>query len=221
MKEIFIMKKSKVFVTLAAVVLIAAVGVGSTFAYLTRTSNTVKNTFSVGNIHFGDELDDGIRESEVARNTETGVYEDVDGEDEWTKTSQNYEDILPCENVYKDPTVIIAKNSVECYLFVKVEFNDEQVDEIDFTEDFEVIDENNHIYAYKGTIKKSEVPQYFTVFTSVTFADFSDAIAKEDNNFTLDDIEISACAIQAQGFDDVDAAFAGVPSDFITPLKVE
>lgn len=215
------MKKSKVFVTLAAVVLIAAVGVGSTFAYLTRTTNTVKNTFSVGNIHFGDELGGGIRESEVARNSETGVYEDIDGENAWTMTAQDYEDILPCENVYKDPTVIISKNSVECYLFVKVEFNDEQVESIAFTDDFNVIDAENHIYAYKGTIKKSEAAQYFTVFNSVTFKDFSAAISKDDSDFTLDDIEISACAIQAQGFEDVDAAFAGVPSDFITPLKVD
>lgn len=203
------MKKTKVFVTLAAVVLIAAVGVGSTFAYLSRQSNTVKNTFSVGNINFGDELKDGIRESEVARDAD-GNYVDVDGENNWTVTGQDYVDIYAGETVVKDPTVIIAKNSVPNYLFVKVKFNSEQVASIDFTDDFEVIDAKAHIYAYKGIIEKKDVPQYFTVFNSVTFADF----VVPEEGLELDDIEISACAIQAQGFASAADALEKVPEGF-------
>ena len=40
------MKKAKLLTTLAAVTLIGAIGVGSTFAYLSSKTGTVVNTFT-------------------------------------------------------------------------------------------------------------------------------------------------------------------------------
>lgn len=46
------MKKTKLVTLLGAISLIGAIGAGSTFAYLTSTTGTVTNTFTVGNVNF-------------------------------------------------------------------------------------------------------------------------------------------------------------------------
>ena len=48
------MKKTKIVTMLGAISLIGAIGAGSTFAYLTSTTGTVTNTFTVGNVNFDD-----------------------------------------------------------------------------------------------------------------------------------------------------------------------
>ena len=49
------MKKTKLITLLGAISLIGAIGAGSTFAYLTSTTGTVTNTFTVGNVNFDDD----------------------------------------------------------------------------------------------------------------------------------------------------------------------
>ena len=49
------MKKTKLVTMLGAISLIGAIGAGSTFAYLTSTTGTVTNTFTVGNVNFDDD----------------------------------------------------------------------------------------------------------------------------------------------------------------------
>ena len=61
------MKKTKLLTTLGAVALIGAIGVGSTFAYLTSETGVVKNTFTVGKVQFDTSMGVGLTESEVAR----------------------------------------------------------------------------------------------------------------------------------------------------------
>ena len=46
------MKKTKLVTLLGAISLLGAIGAGSTFAYLTSTTGTVTNTFTVGNVNF-------------------------------------------------------------------------------------------------------------------------------------------------------------------------
>ena len=69
------MKKTKLVTLLGAISLIGAIGAGSTFAYLTSTTGTVTNTFTVGNVNFDDDpLTGGLSESKVARDENSGLY---------------------------------------------------------------------------------------------------------------------------------------------------
>ena len=69
------MKKKSILLTLTAVVLAMAIGVGGTIAYFTSTTDDVKNTFTVGNVAIT------LDEAEV-------VYEN----DEWTATETRVEE---------------------------------------------------------------------------------------------------------------------------------
>lgn len=101
------MKKTKLLTTLGAVALIGAIGVGSTFAYLSATTQTVTNTFTVGNVSF-DGLNGGLTESLVKRG-ENGNYADADGAGAWSVTENKYENLVAGENLYKDLLFILQQ----------------------------------------------------------------------------------------------------------------
>ena len=68
------MKKTKLVTLLGAISLIGAIGAGSTFAYLTSTTGTVTNTFTVGNVNFDDDPltgGSGCRRSGIQRSDRT------------------------------------------------------------------------------------------------------------------------------------------------------
>lgn len=181
------MKKNKLVVTLSAVALLGVIGVGSTFAYLTD-AETINNTFTVGNVNFDDE---GLRESAVSN--ENGSYVDADGAGTWTVTSNKYENLYAGEVVYKDPTVIMGKESENAWVFAKVTYNKEQY-AIKWSEDWVVVTENDtyDVRAKKEPIKAKESS---TIFTEVT-------VSKDITEDTiLEDIQVQAFAIQAAGFE--------------------
>ena len=65
------MKKTKLVTMLGAISLIGAIGAGSTFAYLTSTTGTVTNTFTVGNVNFDDDpLTGGYKTAQNLNNTD-------------------------------------------------------------------------------------------------------------------------------------------------------
>ena len=115
------MKKTKLVTLLGAISLIGAIGAGSTFAYLTSTTGTVTNTFTVGNVNFDDDpLTGGLSESKVARDENSNLYVDADGTGEWTVKENKYEDLVAGEVVYKDPTVHMADDSQDAWVFAKI-----------------------------------------------------------------------------------------------------
>ncbi len=67
------MRNKKLLTTLGAVTLIGAIGFGSTLAYLTATTNEVKNTFTMGNVKFNEDLDNGLLEKPVERANDGAV----------------------------------------------------------------------------------------------------------------------------------------------------
>lgn len=107
------MKKSKkLIVLIVAVALIAAVGVGSTLAYLTAQTDTVTNTFTVGK--YADNALN-IWEHKATQQGTDGNY--VAGPDE--VKGNTYSDILPGATLAKDPFLRLAANSPTSYLFMK------------------------------------------------------------------------------------------------------
>ena len=84
------MRKAHIWVMIASALLLV-ISVGITVAYLIASSNTVKNTFTIG-------------------------FVDI----ELNETTREYK-IIPGATVHKDPTVTVKKDSENCWLFVKIE----------------------------------------------------------------------------------------------------
>lgn len=87
------MRKSHIWLIIA-VSLLLMLGVGTTVALLVASTNTVANTFTIGNV--------GIT---------------------LTETTGNEYKIIPGATVKKDPVVTVLSGSDSCWLFVKVEKN--------------------------------------------------------------------------------------------------
>lgn len=101
------MKKRTVALVLA-IVLVFAVAVGGTVAYLTSTAN-VKNTFTVGSVNI--KLD------------EAKVTPDGKAVTPAERVTANDYKLMPGHTYTKDPTVTVLKGSEESYVRMKVTFN--------------------------------------------------------------------------------------------------
>lgn len=93
----------KKLTTVLAIVLVVALSVAGTYAYLTDKTGPVVNTFTVGNVN--------ITLTETW-NTDT----DGNGEPDAWKMQ-----LIPGTSAVKDPTVTVLGGSEKCYLFVKFE----------------------------------------------------------------------------------------------------
>ena len=82
---------SKTFVVMLALVLALGCAVGGSIAWLTKTTDEVKNTFTYSNIDIT-----------------------------LTETTGDTYKIIPGQDIPKDPKVTVKANSEDCYLFVKV-----------------------------------------------------------------------------------------------------
>lgn len=154
----------KALAMLLSLVLVIGCVVGGTLAWLVDSSETVTNTFSVGNIN--------ITLSET--------------------TGTSYK-ILPGGTSAKDPTLMIQQGSEKCWVYVLVDntvvLNGEVVatPNIDKS-DWSVVETNGTktLYRYKAVVDASSVEQPLPVFTTVAYAD---TITK-DNIDTLKDTKI-------------------------------
>ena len=86
--------KKKFMLMVSALVLVAAMAVGGTLAYLTAQTQAVTNTFTIGNIN-------------ITLAETTNTYKMVPGQD-----------------IAKDPVVTVKGGSEACWLFVKVAESD-------------------------------------------------------------------------------------------------
>ena len=191
------MKNGKLIATLGSVALIAAIGIGSTFAYLSDTTDTVTNKFTLGNVSFG--LHGGLAEQEVV--LQDGKYVIGDGADEntttdWVKTN-TYAKVTPGETVAKNPTAFIGSDSENAWLFVRVS-KSADFEAITFNSAFTKVGETQTYIDLRLTDEAIASGQY-EIFKQVTVADVA-------NGETLDDITIQAALIQAEGIE-ADAAY--------------
>ena len=84
--------------------LLLLISVQVTFSYLFSVSEPVTNTFNPNNI--------------ALSLTESGTNDPADTDND---SSTNIYRILPGEDIAKDPVVTVGSESMDCYLFVKVE----------------------------------------------------------------------------------------------------
>ena len=101
-------KTKKILIAVLCTLLLVALTVGATVAYLTSTDR-VTNTFTVGNVKI--KLD----EAKVEYNAATNAYTAKDD-----RTRSNEYKLLPGTVAAKDPTITVLANSEECYVRAKV-----------------------------------------------------------------------------------------------------
>lgn len=188
-------KFAKVALIALAMVLVCIVSIVGTVAYLTSESETVTNTFTVGNVKIT--LDE-------ANVDENGDIEDA------TRVTENSYKLIPGETYTKDPTVHVDAASEDCWLFVKVE-NEIATIEASATvaeqmaANWTLVAGTENIYAYNTTVKGGDDIVVFANFTIKGDVD-NDTLASYNDKT----IVVQALAVQSTGFDSAADAFTAV-----------
>ena len=188
--------KKALLLALCAVLLIVST-VFATMAYLTYTTQAVKNTFTFGNVKIT--LDE-------AKVNEYGVK---DGD---TRVTANTYKLMPGHTYVKDPTIHVDANSEACWLFVKLENGlkdiiaseniEKQMQDYGWTP----IDSTNNIWAYNKVVAAGK---HINVFDEFTLTD--NAVVSNYGDAT---IIVTAYAVQADGFNTAADAWNAAPSDW-------
>lgn len=182
--------KKKTLALLLALVLVFGAAVGGTIAYLTDTTGPVTNTFTVGNIDIG-----------------------------LAETATDFKMVPGCD-ITKDPKVTVMANSEACWLFVRIDESSNLDDFISYTvaSDWTQGDGTNiPSNVWYRSVTASTTDQTFSVLTgdevtvknTVTKA-MMDALT--DN--TRPTLTFTACAVQADGLNTAEAAYAQAPAAF-------
>lgn len=192
------MKKTRIKV-LAVALCLVMVAVSSslfTIAYLTSTTGTVTNTFTLGKVAIT--LDE----------TTVDTYGEPIGSGDPTQ-SNSYK-LIPGHTYTKDPTVHVTSGSEVCYLFVKVVNPLASIEKAGNTTIAKQMETNGwvalsgveNVYYLNTTVDARSAQQNKTVFSQVVLEDDS-----SDWATSYGDITIKAYAVQADGFDTAAAAW--------------
>lgn len=209
------MKKAKkiLLLVLCAALLVSASVMG-TLAYLTSTAK-VTNTFTVGSVNIT--MDEAkVNEYGQKLNANDGVW--VENEDLAARVSgSNTYKLIPGHTYVKDPTIHVAQGSEACYVFVKVT-NQVGTTIIDVDS---LLRANNWVHL-EGNIwyQVDAVDARATAKDVVVFKEFTidpNATAATLASVPGSLIEVTAYAIQADGFTSATAAWAAAGSSFNNP----
>lgn len=204
--------KKKTLTIAIALVLVVALAVGATYAYLTATTDEVKNTFVVaalGNSNLK------LEEHQVTYNKANGTYT----EGAWQATGQEYI-VQPGVNIPKDPTVKLSNLDVNTGAYVFVGVKGAATDTFSWSVD-------NTVWQplmKDGTQVEKAGYKIYVLKTGVVTADGQWAVLKANNDgteITVDkefaltegqnasalNIDVVAYACQSAGFADATEAF--------------
>lgn len=181
------MRKKSLLTMVLALVLVGAIGVGATLAYLSDTTETLTNTFTVGKVKV----------------TQDESNESTPDPTDRTETGNTYTNIQPGDTLVKDPTATVLEGSSDCYVFMELNGADELVKNgfsfvgFDSSKWIKVTEENklDGIYRYVNVVEmKDEDQKLPALFTNIKY----DITATElDDDVTLSDVTIKTCAVQA------------------------
>ena len=185
-------KMRKIMLALFSAMLLVCVTVGATVAYLT-SSDTVTNTFTVGNVVIT------LDETDVDNST-TNAERD----------KENSYKLLPGHAYTKDPIVHVASTSETCWLFVKVEneianIEDATVNIADqmATKGWALVAGTNNIYAYRSAVDAGADVSVFDTFKIAGNVDNTTLAS-----YTGKTIKVTAYAVQKDGFNTAAEAWA-------------
>ena len=171
---------------LLVLVLVAAISITGTLAFLTDKTGEVKNTFTVGEVKID------LKEKKVAEN---GSVPEGTAAANYTETEQSYK-IFPGGTYNKAPAVLVDADSEECYVFVKLTNGMETFEATGegtiaaqmVANGWTLKDETNGIWQYDEIAEPSAV---LPLFDTITIR------GDWDGTGTLSDIVIIAAAVQA------------------------
>ena len=197
-------KLRKILLTLCSALLLVSLSVGMTIAYLTDIA-AVTNTFTVGNVQITlDELD--VDNDDNADDNVTYG----EGDAATVRDTANEYHLLPGKTYTKDPIVHVDNESEECYLFVKVVngLADIEAAENDIAaqmaaNDWALVEGETDVYAYQTAVTGGANVPVFEQFT-ISGEVEGEALSEYEN----ETIEITAYAIQSEGFASPAAAWA-------------
>lgn len=193
------MSKTKKTLTLVlSFVLVIALTIAGTVAYLTSTPGAVTNTFTIGKIEIT--LDEYKVKDEYGEK-DTSV----------DRVTANTYKLIPGHSYDKDPTVHVKPGSEACYVFVKV------VDAIAAIEDDTTVAAQiaangwtaldgvaNVYYKTQGAVASDADAVDLVVFKTFKIKGNADVSSYEGKT-----IVVTAYAIQQDGFADANAAWTG------------
>lgn len=183
--------KRKLIIALA-LCLALALGIGGTMAYLTATTGSVVNTFTIGNVGLTLEENKGTV---------------VDGKHQFK--------MVPGNTIDKDPTVTVTAGSEDCWLFVKlVKAND-----FDTYLTYAMADGWTELTGVEGVagvyyrkVTQSETAQTFAVLANNQVTVRNTVV--QSDSFVAPTLTISAAAIQQANIADAATAYNNLPAAF-------
>ena len=200
------MKMKKTLTAAVAMVLVAAVSVAGTLAYLTDKTGPVTNTFTAGKLGEGLKLE--LWENPVQQNVQ-GNYEKKDEAKD--TDGVEYPNLIPMSDNFKNPTVEVSNLTTEAYLFIKVSNNEAETDAIEATVDTGIwkqiaVNGNEKVYALKAGTINNITNEKYSVLTGNHFT-VKDFDANNTQGLTFDEIVVNAYICQAQGFKTAEEAW--------------
>ncbi len=186
------MNKKKILLVALAFVLVIAISVAGTLAFLTQSTAEVTNTFVAqkGIIHKTD-TDTGFKliEHEYSATTKALTTTEV--------TENTYSGVLPKQKLPKDPKVSVnVETDAEIYLFIKVTNGTTLINATVDSTNWEAVDGYANVYVYKGTgSTNNKIKGTSTAYELTNVSVFK-------NGDTLDEV-------QAKGFAETDLPAAG------------
>ena len=115
------MNKKKTATMVASLALVGAIGVGATLAYLSDKSNSLRNTFTIGEGYnpVGPN-DQAVWIDETDINKESDDYDFVFKGENRTLDGNIYNDVYAESKLKKDPVLRLANDSVKSYGYIRV-----------------------------------------------------------------------------------------------------
>lgn len=184
--------KSKALLLALCAVLLVAASVLGTMAYLTSQAE-VTNTFTVGSVSIT--LDEAPVDANGKETTGARV------------TTNSYK-LMPGHEYDKDPTIHVAQNSEDCWLFVQITDEIAAIQDADTiatqmaAKGWTLVDADANVYAHNAIAKAGNNVVVFESF-KIKGDVKNDALAAYANKT----IKVIAYAVQADGFDSAAAAW--------------
>ena len=166
----------KLTIAVVALSLVLVLTIGVTLAFLINESNIVTNTFTYGTIK--------LELTEDEKNDKDGL---------------EFTDVLPGDELDKDPIVTVAAGSEKCYVYVLIDnqLGTAATYNISATDWTSIgTSGTKTLYRYNAVVDATSTAQDLTVFTKLTFV--SDLDNDDIDGLEGKDVVISAYAHQSE-----------------------
>lgn len=193
--------KKKTLALLLALVLVFGAAIGGTIAYLTAETGPVTNTFTVGKVEITlDEAEVDTMGNLVTDATTTSAR----------VTANDYK-LIPGHTYTKDPTIHVAADSEDCWLFVEIVNELGEAAPLTLEDGWTMVEGKENVWAYNTKVSAEDD---IVVFDGFTFS--KDVTATQLPNYEDKTITVTAYAVQADGFTSAAAAWTatfGAPAN--------